>query len=60
MRLKVPLILENEKEHTVLQSDIFAILGDVNVDLAYYDPSYGSNNEKMPPSRIRYAAYYHL
>jgi adenine-specific DNA methylase len=29
-------------------------------DLAYFDPPYGSNNEKRPPSRVRYAAYYHL
>ena len=29
-------------------------------DLAYFDPPYGSSNEKMPPSRVRYAAYYHL
>lgn len=29
-------------------------------DLAYLDPPYGSNNAKMPPSRVRYAAYYHL
>jgi adenine-specific DNA-methyltransferase len=28
--------------------------------LAYFDPPYGSNNEKMPPSRVRYAAYYHI
>ena len=28
--------------------------------MAYFDPPYGSNNEKMPPSRVRYAAYYHL
>jgi adenine-specific DNA-methyltransferase len=32
----------------------------VSVDLAYFDPPYGSNNAKMPPSRVRYAAYYHL
>ena len=32
----------------------------VKADLAYYDPPYGSNNEKMPPSRVRYASYYHL
>ena len=25
-----------------------------------FDPPYGSNNEKMPPSRVRYAAYYHV
>jgi adenine-specific DNA-methyltransferase len=32
----------------------------ISVDLAYFDPPYGSNNEKMPPSRVRYASYYHL
>ena len=32
----------------------------ISVDLAYFDPPYGSNNEKMPASRVRYAAYYHL
>ena len=26
----------------------------------YFDPPYGSNNEKMPPSRVRYASYYHI
>ena len=29
-------------------------------DLVYYDPPYGSNNEKMPPSRVRYNSYYHI
>ena len=29
-------------------------------DFAYFDPPYGSNNEKMPPSRVRYNAYYHI
>ena len=32
----------------------------MEADLAYFDPPYGSNNEKMPPSRVRYSAYYHL
>src|SRR5205085_3972378 len=36
------------------------LVSSINADLAYYDPPYGSNNEKMPPSRVRYAAYYHL
>ena len=40
--------------------DIFELVNDRTVDLAYYDPPYGSNNEKMPPSRVRYASYYHL
>ncbi|MBC6402965.1 MAG: DNA adenine methylase [Hyphomonadaceae bacterium] len=43
------------------RGDIFDVLEDVeNIDLAYLDPPYGSNNEKMPPSRVRYASYYHL
>lgn len=43
-----------------MSEDIFDLLPEVQVDLAYFDPPYGSNNEKMPPSRVRYAAYYHL
>src|SRR6185295_1204184 len=48
------------REHQVYQNNIFDIVSSVEADLAYYDPPYGSNNEKMPPSRVRYAAYYHL
>ena len=43
-----------------MRGDIFSKLDDVCCDLAYYDPPYGSNNEKMPPSRVRYKSYYHL
>lgn len=60
LELKVPLLIRNEREHLVFQEDIFSILDKVKVDLAYFDPPYGSNNEKMPPSRVRYSAYYHL
>ena len=43
------------------QGEIFDVCSDIeSVDLAYLDPPYGSNNEKMPPSRVRYASYYHL
>ena len=59
LRLEVPAVSPNEKDHTVLKQDI--LLSDpVEADLAYYDPPYGSNNEKMPPSRVRYASYYHV
>jgi adenine-specific DNA-methyltransferase len=44
----------------VHRGGIFDLLPAVEADLAYFDPPYGSNNEKMPPSRVRYAAYYHL
>ena len=57
--LKIPRVFANPMDHVVLRRDVFD-LSDVDIDLAYLDPPYGSNNEKMPPSRVRYAAYYHL
>ena len=58
--LKVPNIFCSSGEHRVFQRDIFDLVPDISVDLAYFDPPYGSNNEKMPPSRVRYASYYHV
>ena len=58
--LTVPNVFVTEKEHKVFRKDIFDLVKDVSADLAYFDPPYGSNNEKMPPSRVRYASYYHL
>ena len=60
LALKVPEVFTSEGDHQVHQADIFELVPRVSVDLAYFDPPYGSNNEKMPPSRVRYAAYYHL
>lgn len=59
LHLEVPMLFENDRDHNVQRSDIFDA-ADSEVDLAYYDPPYGSNNEKMPPSRVRYNSYYHL
>lgn len=58
--LQVPQIVEGDVAHEVTRGDIFQTVADAKVDLAYFDPPYGSNNEKMPPSRVRYAAYYHV
>jgi adenine-specific DNA-methyltransferase len=58
--LEVPKVIPKEQEHVVYKRDIFDLAREVEVDLAYFDPPYGSNNEKMPPSRVRYSAYYHL
>ena len=58
--LKVPNIFLSSGEHRIFQRDIFDLVPDISVDLAYLDPPYGSNNEKMPPSRVRYASYYHV
>ncbi len=60
LRLKIPHVFQNEEQHTVLQGDIFEVIRGRKFDLAYFDPPYGSNNEKMPPSRVRYSSYYHL
>jgi adenine-specific DNA-methyltransferase len=60
MKLRVPKLIPKMHEHEIFQSDIFNIAPSIEADLAYYDPPYGSNNEKMPPSRVRYASYYHL
>lgn len=60
LRLYVPQLLMNQAGHNVCRGDIFDILPKVSADIAYLDPPYGSNNEKMPPSRVRYAAYYHV
>lgn len=60
LELKLPLRIESKPTHTVVRDDIFNVVKNNRFDLAYLDPPYGSNNEKMPPSRVRYGAYYHL
>lgn len=59
--LKLPQRIQNAGNNRVIRGDIFdTIARDDHYDLAYFDPPYGSNNEKMPPSRVRYASYYHI
>jgi adenine-specific DNA-methyltransferase len=60
MQLKIPLVFENTRDNVVIKGDVFDAIQDIEVDLAYLDPPYGSNNEKMPASRVRYASYYHV
>ena len=62
LTLKLPHICYRPElpEAHVLREDIFDAVREREFDLAYYDPPYGSNNEKMPPSRVRYSAYYHI
>lgn len=60
LQLKVPQLFDNRQANEVYQGNVFDTIPKVETDLAYYDPPYGSNNEKMPPSRVRYSAYYHL
>jgi len=51
---------QTSRQHKVIRGDIFDTLKQNSFDLCYFDPPYGSNNEKMPPSRVRYASYYHI
>jgi adenine-specific DNA-methyltransferase len=60
LALRVPAVFTTDEQHSVCRSDIFEILPSLRADLAYFDPPYGSSNDKMPPSRVRYASYYHL
>jgi adenine-specific DNA-methyltransferase len=62
MNLMVPALWINNKKNVVMNLDIFDAIKNLShhMDIAYFDPPYGSNNEKMPPSRVRYASYYHI
>jgi len=62
MKLKVPALWVNKNKNVVMNHDVFSALEKLpnNIIIAYFDPPYGSNNEKMPPSRVRYASYYHI
>ena len=60
LKLSMPLIERQHDHHWIINKDIFKAFPKVEADLSYFDPPYGSNNEKMPPSRVRYASYYHI
>jgi adenine-specific DNA-methyltransferase len=62
IKLSVPTLWVNENKNVVMNHDVFEALEKLpnNIIIAYFDPPYGSNNEKMPPSRVRYASYYHI
>jgi len=60
MKMEVPKFIIDGRGHRVFQEDIFDLIDSLEVDLVYYDPPYGSANELMPPSRVRYASYYHI
>lgn len=57
--LELPRRFAPKTQNRVIKSDAFQAITNF-YDLVYFDPPYGSNNEKMPPSRVRYKAYYHF
>ena len=60
MNLEVPNYTIHKTRNQVYGEDILQFIKKVEVDLAYFDPPYCSNNEKMPASRVRYNSYYHI
>lgn len=59
MVLRLPKRINAKERCEVVRKDVFEAVKTYH-DLVYLDPPYGSNNEKMPPSRVRYSAYYHI
>lgn len=60
LHLVLPHIVRSGRPHQVFNEDTLSLTSKVGADVAYFDPPYGSNNEKMPPSRVRYESYYHI
>lgn len=58
--LKVPQRYELTSNNRVIRGDVFDAIKKADYDFVYFDPPYGSNNGKMPSSRVRYQAYYHF
>ncbi|HRJ41169.1 MAG: DNA adenine methylase [Caldilineaceae bacterium] len=60
LTLTLPDVSIARQNHQVFRQNALSLSPAITADLAYLDPPYGSNNDKMPPSRVRYASYYHL
>lgn len=60
LELKLPHRFISSGKNNVVRDDVFKTVTQNQYDLVYFDPPYGSNNNKMASSRVRYAAYYHL
>jgi adenine-specific DNA-methyltransferase len=60
LKLELPMRFELKNQHEVIKDDIFNTIQNRSFDFAYFDPPYGSNNGKMPSSRVRYQSYYHF
>jgi adenine-specific DNA-methyltransferase len=60
LKLELPKRFAHNGNNQVIKADIFDTISKNEYDFVYFDPPYGSNNEKMPPSRVRYNSYYHI
>ena len=60
LELIVPDFNLDNLPHQCICGNTLELNGNIEVDLAYFDPPYGSSNDIMPSSRVRYGQYYHL
>jgi len=51
--LEVPMRFKIRTKNRVMRGDVFDAIRTNFYDFVYFDPPYGSNNEKMPSSRVR-------
>jgi len=58
LNLQLPYWLVDNLNHKVYNKDVFDING--SFDLVYFDPPYGTSNQKTKTTRVRYFSYYHL
>jgi len=58
--LEVPNFKIGEQKYEVHSEDANVLSKKIQADLYYFDPPYGSNNDLMPSSRVRYGQYYHI
>lgn len=58
--LRLPNRYQLSGNNQVMCGDVFDAIDGKTYDFVYFDPPYGSNNEKMPSSRVRYQSYYHF
>lgn len=58
--LEVPNFKVGKSKYEVYSDDANTISKKIKADLYYFDPPYGSNNDLMPSSRVRYGQYYHI
>jgi len=59
--LEIPPIEICDKDHKIFIGDIFDIIGNVQSDIAYFDPPYGTSNKAVSISTVgRYSVFYHL
>jgi adenine-specific DNA-methyltransferase len=56
--LKTPNYITDKLQHKIYNDDIFNL--NIESDLHYFDPPYGTSNQKTKTTRVRYASYYHL